>query len=84
MKQVEEIKHAHRLELANVKMEFLKARGEVERERDKLQTQVESKFLHLLPFPFLAVSHSLPLFSRPVVFKVGAARGRPGGLNNLV
>ncbi|MCI4382190.1 hypothetical protein PGIGA_G00260380 [Pangasianodon gigas] len=40
--QVEEIKHAHRLELANVKMEFLKARGEVERERDKLQTQVES------------------------------------------
>ncbi|KAF7701818.1 centrosomal protein of 83 kDa [Silurus meridionalis] len=40
--QVEEIKHAHRLELANVKMEFLKARGELERERDKLQTQVES------------------------------------------
>lgn len=40
--QVEEIKHAHRLELANVKMEFLKARGEVERERDKLQTQVDS------------------------------------------
>ncbi|XP_053497840.1 centrosomal protein of 83 kDa isoform X1 [Ictalurus furcatus] len=40
--QVEEIKHAHRLELANVKMEYLKARGEVERERDKLQTQVES------------------------------------------
>lgn len=44
MKQVEEMKHAHRLELANVKMEFLKARGEVEMERDKLQTQVESKF----------------------------------------
>ncbi|GAA6086838.1 centrosomal protein of 83 kDa isoform X2 [Tachysurus ichikawai] len=40
--QVEEMKHAHRLELANVKMEFLKARGEVEMERDKLQTQVES------------------------------------------
>ncbi|KAK3526243.1 hypothetical protein QTP70_020396 [Hemibagrus guttatus] len=40
--QVEEIKHAHKLELANVKMEFLKTRGEVERERDKLQTQVES------------------------------------------
>ncbi|KAG7324194.1 hypothetical protein KOW79_012210 [Hemibagrus wyckioides] len=40
--QVEEIKHACKLELANVKMEFLKTRGEVERERDKLQTQVES------------------------------------------
>ncbi|XP_047675618.1 centrosomal protein of 83 kDa isoform X1 [Tachysurus fulvidraco] len=40
--QIEEMKHAHRLELANVKMEFLKARGEVEMERDKLQTQVES------------------------------------------
>ncbi|XP_060743493.1 centrosomal protein of 83 kDa isoform X2 [Tachysurus vachellii] len=40
--QVEEIKHAHRLELANVKMEFLKASSEVEMERDKLQTQVES------------------------------------------
>ncbi|XP_060770254.1 centrosomal protein of 83 kDa isoform X2 [Neoarius graeffei] len=39
--QVEEIKHAHMLELANGKMEFVKARGEVERERDKLQTQVE-------------------------------------------
>ncbi|KAI5094405.1 centrosomal protein of 83 kDa [Silurus meridionalis] len=36
--QVEENKHAHRLELANVKMEFLKAREELERERDKLQT----------------------------------------------
>lgn len=66
MKQVEEIKHAHRLELANVKMEFLKARGEVERERDKLQTQVESRFLHHItsPSPFLTVTHSLLLFSR--------------------
>ncbi|KAF5901670.1 centrosomal protein of 83 kDa isoform X1, partial [Clarias magur] len=40
--QAEEVKHDHRLELANVKMELLKARGEVERERDKLQSQVQS------------------------------------------
>ncbi|XP_062860138.1 centrosomal protein of 83 kDa isoform X2 [Trichomycterus rosablanca] len=40
--QVEEKMHAHKLELANVKLECLKARGEVERERDILQTQVES------------------------------------------
>lgn len=34
--------HNHKLELANVKLECLKARGEVEKERDILQTQVES------------------------------------------
>lgn len=62
MKQVEEIKHAHMLELANGKMEFVKARGEVERERDKLQTQVEGRFLHLLPFLFRVVPQILPLF----------------------
>lgn len=63
MKQVEEIKHAHRLELANGKMEFLKARGEVEKERDKLQTQVEGRFLQLLPFALLAV----PIISRLLI-----------------
>lgn len=60
--QVDEMKHAHRLELANVRMEFLKARGEVERERDRLQTQVESRFPPHWPLPFLTLPHSLLLF----------------------
>ncbi|XP_076862591.1 centrosomal protein of 83 kDa [Brachyhypopomus gauderio] len=39
--QVEGMRHTHKLELANVKLECVKARGEVERERDTLQAQVE-------------------------------------------
>uniref|UniRef100_A0A4W4F7N3 Uncharacterized protein n=1 Tax=Electrophorus electricus TaxID=8005 RepID=A0A4W4F7N3_ELEEL len=39
--QVEGMRHTHKLELANVKLECVKARGEVERERDTLQARVE-------------------------------------------
>ncbi|KAK1789540.1 hypothetical protein P4O66_015460, partial [Electrophorus voltai] len=39
--QVEGMHHTHKLELANVKLECVKARGEVERERDTLQARVE-------------------------------------------
>ncbi|XP_066526075.1 centrosomal protein of 83 kDa isoform X2 [Hoplias malabaricus] len=41
--QVEGMKHTHKLELANVKLECVKARGEVERERDTFQAHVEGK-----------------------------------------
>ncbi|KAJ8381516.1 hypothetical protein SKAU_G00022940, partial [Synaphobranchus kaupii] len=39
--QVEQLKHSHKLEVANVKLESVRARGEVERERDTLQSQME-------------------------------------------
>ncbi|XP_051974656.1 centrosomal protein of 83 kDa [Xyrauchen texanus] len=39
--QVQEMKHAHKLELANVKLECVRAKGEMERDRDTLQCQVE-------------------------------------------
>ncbi|XP_007245062.2 centrosomal protein of 83 kDa isoform X2 [Astyanax mexicanus] len=39
--QLEGMKHTHKLELANVKLECVRARGEVERERDTLQAQME-------------------------------------------
>uniref|UniRef100_A0A673XXL0 Centrosomal protein 83 n=1 Tax=Salmo trutta TaxID=8032 RepID=A0A673XXL0_SALTR len=35
--QVESMKHSHKLEVANVKLECARSRGEVERERDTLQ-----------------------------------------------
>ncbi|KAK7130154.1 hypothetical protein R3I93_019706 [Phoxinus phoxinus] len=39
--QVEEMKHTHKLELSNVKLECVRAKGEMERDRDTLQCQVE-------------------------------------------
>ncbi|XP_065124660.1 centrosomal protein of 83 kDa [Paramisgurnus dabryanus] len=39
--QVEEMKHAHKLELSNVKLECVRAKGEIERERDTLHSQVD-------------------------------------------
>ncbi|XP_067284253.1 centrosomal protein of 83 kDa isoform X1 [Pseudorasbora parva] len=39
--QVEEMKHTHKLELSNVKLEGVRAKGEIERDRDTLQCQVE-------------------------------------------
>ncbi|KAL6473626.1 hypothetical protein MHYP_G00171870 [Metynnis hypsauchen] len=39
--QVEGMRHTHKLELANLKLECVRARGEVERERDTLQAQLE-------------------------------------------
>lgn len=45
--QIEEMKHTHKLELSNVKLECVRAKGEIERDRDTLQCQVEGK--HHLP-----------------------------------
>ncbi|XP_035281904.1 centrosomal protein of 83 kDa isoform X1 [Anguilla anguilla] len=39
--QVEQLKHSHKLEVANVKLESVRARAEVGRERDALQSQLE-------------------------------------------
>lgn len=35
------MRHSHKLEVANVKLECARSRGEVERERDTLQGQME-------------------------------------------
>lgn len=37
----EEVTHRSKVELTNLKMEMLKERGELERERDRLATQLE-------------------------------------------
>ncbi|CAB1345849.1 unnamed protein product [Coregonus sp. 'balchen'] len=39
--QMEGMRHSHKLEVANVKLECARSRGEVERERDTLQGQME-------------------------------------------
>ncbi|XP_067110558.1 centrosomal protein of 83 kDa isoform X2 [Osmerus mordax] len=39
--QVEGMRHSHKLDVSNVKLECARARGEVERERDTLQGQME-------------------------------------------
>ncbi|KAA0721073.1 Centrosomal protein of 83 kDa [Triplophysa tibetana] len=39
--QVEELKHTHKLELSNVKLDCVRTKGEIERERDILHSQVE-------------------------------------------
>uniref|UniRef100_A0A673MCM0 Centrosomal protein of 83 kDa n=1 Tax=Sinocyclocheilus rhinocerous TaxID=307959 RepID=A0A673MCM0_9TELE len=39
--QIEEMKHTHKLDLSNVKLECVRAKGELERDRDTLQCQVE-------------------------------------------
>ncbi|XP_043092100.1 centrosomal protein of 83 kDa isoform X2 [Puntigrus tetrazona] len=39
--QIEEMKHTHKLDLSNVKLECVRAKGELERDRDTLHCQVE-------------------------------------------
>lgn len=40
--QIESLKHSHKLEVASVKLECTRSKGELERERDTLQGQIES------------------------------------------
>lgn len=37
------MKHTHKLELSNVKLDCVRTKGEIERERDILHSQVEGK-----------------------------------------
>lgn len=37
------MKHTHKLELSNVKLDCVRAKGDIERERDALHSQVEGK-----------------------------------------
>lgn len=39
--QIESLKHSHKLEVASVKLECTRSKGELERERDTLQGQIE-------------------------------------------
>ena len=49
--QVESLKHSHKLEVASVKLECARSKGELERERDTLQGQIDGmKHTHSL-FP---------------------------------
>uniref|UniRef100_A0AAR2IMQ3 Centrosomal protein 83 n=1 Tax=Pygocentrus nattereri TaxID=42514 RepID=A0AAR2IMQ3_PYGNA len=72
--QVEGMRHTHKLELANVKLECVRARGEVERERDALQAQLEGKHIDVWK---AAVDRNKELLSekeRELVRRVQAAR----------
>uniref|UniRef100_A0A3Q1G513 Centrosomal protein of 83 kDa-like n=1 Tax=Acanthochromis polyacanthus TaxID=80966 RepID=A0A3Q1G513_9TELE len=40
--QIESLKHSHKLEMASIKLECARSKGEVERERDTLHGQIES------------------------------------------
>lgn len=61
---MESLKHSHKLETANVKLECARSRGELERERDTLQGQVDGtalcltllQTLHNKPHPFNLVT----------------------------
>lgn len=39
--QIESLRHSHKLEIASVKLECSRSKGEVERERDTLQGQID-------------------------------------------
>lgn len=74
--QLEGMKHTHKLELANVKLECVRARGEVERERDALQAQMEGLHSDLEVWK-AAVERNKELLSekeRELVRRVQAAR----------
>ncbi|KAG9280654.1 centrosomal protein of 83 kDa isoform X1 [Astyanax mexicanus] len=74
--QLEGMKHTHKLELANVKLECVRARGEVERERDTLQAQMEGLHSDLEVWK-AAVDRNKELLSekeRELVRRVQAAR----------
>ena len=44
--QVEGLKHSHKLDLANVRLECARSKGELERERDALQGQIDGRHAH--------------------------------------
>ena len=41
--RMEEVSHKSKLEVTNIKMEMLRERGELERERDRLRNQIEGE-----------------------------------------
>lgn len=57
--QVEGMKHSHKLEVTNVKLECVRGKGELERERDALHSQVDGTDLSQSLFPhFISLSFS--------------------------
>ncbi len=54
--QIESLKHSHKLELASVKLECTRSKGELERERDTLQGQIDGMHVHT---PLSAVRRGL-------------------------
>lgn len=58
------MKHTHKLELSNVKLECVRAKGEIERDRDALQCQVEGKLM----LPSLLLSLNLFYINNSVFF----------------
>lgn len=41
--QVEELKHSHKLEVTNIKLEAARTKSEIERERNKIQSEMDGK-----------------------------------------
>lgn len=64
---MEEITHKNKVDLTNLKMEMLKQRGELERERDKLlnvvdgRCQTENLYIKLCTKVLVHVNCSLPV-----------------------
>lgn len=65
--KVEEITHKNKVDLTNLKMEMLKQRGELERERDKLlnvvdgRCQTENLYIKLCTKVLVHVNCTLPV-----------------------
>ncbi|KAM9824309.1 centrosomal protein of 83 kDa [Neosynchiropus ocellatus] len=74
--QMDSLKHSNKLDLANVKLECARSRGEMERERDALQGQIEGLHadVHLLKSSAERHKEILKECERASVRKVQAAR----------
>ncbi|MFT7812576.1 centrosomal protein of 83 kDa [Arapaima gigas] len=75
--QVEEMKHCHKLEVANVRLECMRAKGELESERDALHCQVEGRLqadIDILKEALERSKEHLAEKEREVIRKVQAAR----------
>ncbi|KPP66823.1 centrosomal protein of 83 kDa-like [Scleropages formosus] len=74
--QVAEMKHTHKLEMANVRLECMRAKGELERERDALHSQVEGlqADMDILKEALERSKEHLAEKEREVIRKVQAAR----------
>ncbi|XP_040002791.1 centrosomal protein of 83 kDa isoform X4 [Xiphias gladius] len=55
--QIESLKHSNKMEVASVKLECARSKGEVVRERDTLQGQMDGPWLHGMEYSVLYVIH---------------------------
>ncbi|XP_071961397.1 centrosomal protein of 83 kDa-like [Antedon mediterranea] len=84
--QVDESTHNSKIEITNMKMELLKVKGELERERDALANQIEGYItkIEVLQRSVDSQSNSLADKAREMVRKVQAAREEEWQKNNTL